>query len=459
MKELKMLQLNKSSDNPASRSFSPVKLFEKIRGGRRLRSAGKGFLLIVLLVGFVFLTAGCDAVNFTDIESQSNPGGSSGETFTVSGTIVDEDDNPIENARITTLEADETTTSDSRGNWEINSLEGEVTIKAAVEGDEDEDFGFEPSEVIADSDRSDIKFTARKLDFDDGDGSEADPYLITRADQLYDIRFRLDGHYTLGDDIDLSEYENWDPIGRFVELDHEDNVYFRGSFDGNGHQISGLRIDRPEEKGVGLFAALGSGAEVENLTLAVDSISGHEWVGALSGRNLEAEIFRIGVVAAEGSDGEIAGSGLNIGGLIGANRRGIVEECFAEVDVVLTGGSDSTHAGGLAGYNNYEITNSYARGDIIFEGDSNSQPPVGALIGLVHDEDSDYLASISSSYATGKVIGWDGEDSLIGEINNDFIEAEDSYYGEDAESIDEDTPGWDSSIWDFTAEDYPVLKW
>ena len=65
----------------------------------------------------------------------------------------------------------------------------------------------------------------------------------------------------LTEDIDLSDYENWDPIGAFqplsdkpeeAEIPHPDFA-FTGTFDGNGHTISNLTIDAPVSMGVGLL--------------------------------------------------------------------------------------------------------------------------------------------------------------------------------------------------------------
>ena len=67
------------------------------------------------------------------------------------------------------------------------------------------------------------------------------PYVeIGTAAELYNIRNDLSGSYKLTNDISLSTYANWLPIG--TEIDP-----FTGSLDGNGKKISGLKIDRPTE--------------------------------------------------------------------------------------------------------------------------------------------------------------------------------------------------------------------
>lgn len=70
----------------------------------------------------------------------------------------------------------------------------------------------------------------------------------------------------------------WNPIGEYR------NDGFNGTFDGNGHEIRDLYIDRPEEP-VGLFLTLDEGAEVVDLEIKDVDIEGEAGVGALAARN------------------------------------------------------------------------------------------------------------------------------------------------------------------------------
>ena len=54
--------------------------------------------------------------------------------------------------------------------------------------------------------------------FAGGSGTKEDPWQIASAEQLNLIRENLAGHYVLIADIDLSGYENWEPIGAFQSL-------------------------------------------------------------------------------------------------------------------------------------------------------------------------------------------------------------------------------------------------
>ena len=87
---------------------------------------------------------------------------------------------------------------------------------------------------------------------------------IGTAEEFNAIRNRLDGHYVLETDIDLSFYGNFSPIGIFepVSEDPEDaetpklELAFTGVFDGNGLKISNITISEPTQVGFGLFGCV-----------------------------------------------------------------------------------------------------------------------------------------------------------------------------------------------------------
>ena len=62
----------------------------------------------------------------------------------------------------------------------------------------------------------------------------------------------LDGHYALGASIDASDTTGWNGGAGFAPVGDEDS-HFTGTFDGLGHTVSELTIDRPDTDNVGLF--------------------------------------------------------------------------------------------------------------------------------------------------------------------------------------------------------------
>lgn len=79
----------------------------------------------------------------------------------------------------------------------------------------------------------------------------------------------------LGDNIDLSSYTNWEPIGN-------SNKPFSGTFDGQKHTIRNLTAIYPGKSDIGLFGFTTNG-EVKNFTLENAKVQGYLDVGAVAG--------------------------------------------------------------------------------------------------------------------------------------------------------------------------------
>ena len=134
---------------------------------------------------------------------------------------------------------------------------------------------------------------------------------ITSADDLKTFAAMVNGGTDFsGDTIVLDERieltENpWTPIGN-------DDKLFKGTFDGNGHEITGLKITSGSY--IGLFGYVGAGAVIRNVNLVGASVSGENRVGALIGRIVGgATVSNCSV----DSTSKVVGSGSNTGGLIG----------------------------------------------------------------------------------------------------------------------------------------------
>ncbi len=219
--------------------------------------------------------------------------------------------------------------------------------------------------------------------FAGGAGVENDPYLIATARQLDSVRHHLAAHFRLTADIDLEGYtenpEGWEPIGHFRGwLDFEP---FTGTFDGGGHKIINLTLNRPESDHTGLFGYLDDNASLKNVELVSVSIIGGSGTGALAG------YVSSGSVTGSSAGGTVQGR-REVGGLIG-NNLGNIANSHAQVDVT----SGDMSAGGLAGNNAGTITGSYALGNVAGGGDN-----TGGLVGI-------NAGDITDCYAAGNVTG------------------------------------------------------
>ena len=193
----------------------------------------------------------------------------------------------------------------------------------------------------------------------------------------------------------------WGLIGYFNSF--TDRVYYTAVFDGRGHTISNLYINRPSTNYVGLFGVLGKGADLRNLRVEGGSVNGSRLVGGLVGQNDG------GTISDCYATGDVTGTGWSIGGLVGQNN-GTISDCYATGDVT---GTDK-YVGGLVGRNDSggPISDCYASGSV------NGDDWVGGLVGWNRG------GTISACYATGNATGT-GDDvgGLVGVTGGGTISA------------------------------------
>lgn len=116
-----------------------------------------------------------------------------------------------------------------------------------------------------------------------GAGTEKDPYLVSNAEELFEVRNDLSAHYKQIDNIDLRDWISeespnygWPSIGTYSNP-------FSGNYDGNNHSIKGLLIKRGNNDCIGLFGCVVD-AKIKNLAIVNPLIEGNNDVGACVGR-------------------------------------------------------------------------------------------------------------------------------------------------------------------------------
>jgi hypothetical protein len=124
---------------------------------------------------------------------------------------------------------------------------------------------------------------------------------IDTCSELQDMENDLDGDYELTANLDCTTFDYGDS-GGFMPVGSTAVTWdpFTGTFDGNGHTITGLTIDRPNDDDIGLFGALEEDAIVTGVGLVDADITGGSMVGAIAGTVLEdaviTESFATGIV-------------------------------------------------------------------------------------------------------------------------------------------------------------------
>ncbi|HIH95609.1 TPA: hypothetical protein HA338_16920, partial [Methanosarcina acetivorans] len=260
--------------------------------------------------------------------------------------------------------------------------------------------------------------------FAEGCGTESDPYQIATAEQLDRVRCYPDKHFILTADIDLSGYENWEPIGTFKPLsdDPKDEetpdpeAAFTGTFNGNGYIISNLTINQPAGTAVGLFGcAVGdekNPSSISNLTVKNADVTGYAFVGGMLGvqylnGNLEG-------LSLTGDQNTVRGN-TNVGGITGGSLSDM-KDCNAAADIVLLG-DGANHAGVLSGgLEDGSLLNCTATGGTVtVKGDN--RYGVGGLAGCViegaavtncHADDVSITACGKNNSMIGGLLGHTG---------------------------------------------------
>lgn len=180
-----------------------------------------------------------------------------------------------------------------------------------------------------------------------GKGSEENPYIITTAEELANLK---DGYCQLGNDIDLTDYikshnDSWTPI------QHESAEKL--VLDGDGHRITGLSTNATEQY-AGLFGSAYN-IEIRNLSVEMSPeawLTGTESAGVLVGKCSHAKITKVttsGCVRIKNSDTRDdfgRRNKMSAGGMIGDARDILIEESCAAGKAQS---NSDTYVGGLVG--------------------------------------------------------------------------------------------------------------
>jgi hypothetical protein len=240
-----------------------------------------------------------------------------------------------------------------------------------------------------------------------GSGTAASPYRISQLSHLVwmgdTVAASAGTSYALQNDIDAAATATWNDVGTdatllegFRPIGQTEETAFMGDFDGQGHVIRGLTINRPEWAAVGLFGRIGSGGvggAVRHLGLEGGAVTGDVDVGGLTGVNDGAELTQCYVT------GPVTARAGQAGGLVGVNTNwGTLTECYASAPVAGLG-----NVGGLVGFNNGgTLARCYAAGTVTGQGTT-----VGGLVGFTD-------STITDCYALGAVTGLTKVGGLLG---------------------------------------------
>lgn len=237
--------------------------------------------------------------------------------------------------------------------------------------------------------------TITLADFASGNGTKNDPYTIKYASDLNHLATFVnngqnysDVYFVLSNDIAYSHNSYWnfaENENNYTAIGTYDNP-FRGTFDGAGYTISGIRIykkyttSNKSYMDQGLFGYVGKGGTVKRVNLADTRITAYTSGGGIAGRAYHSTIEDCSVsndvwiyAVENGADDQ--------GGIVGCSQSGTVRRCISRATLAIKSGLTSCNSfGGIVGDNNNTITDCIATGVIIPNVNAR-----GAIVGYNYD--------------------------------------------------------------------------
>ena len=208
-----------------------------------------------------------------------------------------------------------------------------------------------------------------------GCGSEEKPYIIDSPVGLDTLSKRVNSgvssyegvYFKLAADIEYSYTSKTE--NNYTAIGTEDNP-FKGVFNGDGHTISGIRINKTGAGFQGLFGHLGKNGEVMNVTLA----------------DTEIKTFT-------SYDDGVAAPSYNVGGIVGYNDQGTVSGCTVENSVkIISSGDYAESFGGIVGRNTGTVSDCISSATVTSTGENSDY--FGGIVG-----DNTNYAKVSGNFA------------------------------------------------------------
>ena len=235
------------------------------------------------------------------------------------------------------------------------------------------------STVYVGVDEGDRTYFARyiKIVFNEGTGSESDPFILKTTDDLKEVSrllsegYDFNGFYLqMANDIefDSSNKNNYTAAGSEI-------TKFNGSFDGQGYAIIGININKSDNY-QGLFGYIGENGVVKNVTVDGTTITGGAYTGTIAGRSQ-------GTIENCHAGGSVTikayTSNTYYGGIVGYTK-GTVAGCISRANIGTTS-TKASRAGGIAGYGGGTIKNNMYLGPNVY-----GKKYIGSILGQNYTE-------------------------------------------------------------------------
>ena len=253
-----------------------------------------------------------------------------------------------------------------------------------------------------------------------GSGTYVDPYQITSASQLAEVKNDLASSYKLMADIDLTDWitTNSPTVGWVgIGWGTSEGQYFAGNLDGNGHAITGIWTNATGA--CGLFGDAGGTVEIKNLGVVIasgKSIKSSQYVGGFVGYVTGGSV----TISSCYILGDVTATNTQVGAFIGWNNNATntLTNCYAAGGTIT---SAHDYAGGLIGLSMGSncvttITNCYVQDNVVASGGGaagifelalyNSNTGTGAGINISISNCVTLMQSITATGSASKIFVW-----------------------------------------------------
>ena len=269
--------------------------------------------------------------------------------------------------------------------------------------------------------------SARGWDVANLGGTAHTDYDYMRVHDVYDlqnINAKRDGRYILAGNIDAGVTNTWNRtvygIEGFLPIGENYATQFTGRFDGAGHTLRGLYINRPHENTHGLFGYARE-ARIENLSLVDAYVEGNYSVGGIVGYARDTEIRNVSYT------GRVDGV-QDVGGIVGYMKGGSIQ------NVWNTGEVRGTYpVGGIVG----TAKEAAVIQNVCNTGTITGNEYVGGIVGDIVN------STLQNAWNTGAVTGNQKSGGIVGEANGGSIRHAVSKAGSAGQAVGESSNGTD----------------
>lgn len=236
----------------------------------------------------------------------------------------------------------------------------------------------------------------------------------THAGDVTEVIRSING--TLTNDIDLQnpadtkagKTTEWMPMGSTTGAGTEIPDQYSGTFNGNGHTVSGMSITTSDAR-TGLFADAGTGAVIKNftiegnITLTKSNSGTNAGIGGAVGYMYMGEVSDV-TSKVTIQNGANDGALTHVGGVVGGTHNAgvTIQRCIFEGSISVYNSYDCI--GGVVGYANGKTVIAYCanRGTVKVNslGVGNKAPYVGGILGYINNDTN---TAVKNCYNYGSV--------------------------------------------------------